>query len=87
MYESPRIADVQLITSAYGSGLLPQGAGNAGCALVVALVVAVVVSTTSVVLNVVVKVNIGASVNVVATGNASLAAPKRRQRQVNGPSA
>ena len=84
MYESPRIANVSTITSAYGSGLLPQSAGSSGCALVVAVVVAIALSTTTAVLNVVVKVNVVTVANVVASGNASLASPRRQRLQIDG---
>jgi hypothetical protein len=84
VYESPRIADVQTITSAYGSGLLPQSAGASGCALVVAVVVAAVVSTNVAVVNVAVKVNVAASVNVMVAGNASLASPRKQPLQTVG---
>ena len=84
MYESPRIANVQTITSAYGAGLLPEGAGANGCALVIAVLAVAIATTNVVAINIAVKVNVAASVNVIGTGNASLASPRKQSARIDG---
>ncbi len=92
MYESPRIASVQTITSAYGSGALRHSAGGSGCAFVNVVLAVNAGSHVNFAVNYNVGVNVNGGVNVNAdvnvnmavAWNASQAAPRKQRLQACG---